>query len=99
MSEQQLLAIVEPAHYLAVAIGIATIVAMVARARKQENASRALRPPRPLSNASIWIPLKNRIFRNLWVASLLSGSAVSAEDVAKLFDEFTPGRSRQGRLL
>jgi hypothetical protein len=36
MSEQQLLAIVEPAHYLAVAIGIATIVAMVARARKQE---------------------------------------------------------------
>jgi hypothetical protein len=31
MSEQQLLAIVEPAHYLAVAIGIATIVAMVAR--------------------------------------------------------------------
>ena len=41
MSEQQLLAIVEPAHYLAVAIGIATIVAMAARARKQENASRA----------------------------------------------------------
>ena len=99
MSEQQLLAIVEPAHYLAVAIGIATIVAMVARARKQENASRALRSPRPLSKASIWIPLKNRIFRNLWIASLLSGSAVSAEDVAKLFDEFTPGRSRQGILL
>ena len=40
MSEQQLFAIVEPTHYLAVAIGIATIVAMVARARNQENASR-----------------------------------------------------------
>jgi hypothetical protein len=49
MSEQQLFAIVEPAHYLAIAIGIATIVAMVARARKQENASRVLRSPRPLS--------------------------------------------------
>ena len=92
MSEQALFAIMEPAHYLAVAIGIATIVAMVARARKQENASRALRSPRPLSKASIWIPLKNRIFRNLWVASLLSGSAVSAYDTAAtwLMNTMTP---------
>ena len=42
MSEQQLLAIDEPAHYLAVAIGIATIVAIVARARNQEDASLSL---------------------------------------------------------
>ena len=92
MSEQQLFAIVEPVHYLAVAIGIATIVAMVARARNQENASRALRSPRPLNKASIWIPLKNRIFRNLWLASLLSGSAVSAYDTAAtwLMNTMTP---------
>ena len=31
---------------------------------------------------SIWISLKNRTFRNLWGASLLSGSAVSAYDMA-----------------
>ena len=89
MSEQQLFAIVEPVHYLAVAIGIATIVAMVARARNQEN---ALRSPRLMSKTSIWIPLKNRIFRNLWVASLLSGSAVSAYDMAAtwLMNTMTP---------
>jgi MFS family permease len=72
-------------HYLVVAIGIATIVAIVARARNQEEASLALKSPRLASKASIWIPLKNRIFRNLWVASLLSGSAVSAFDTAAIW--------------
>ena len=45
-----------------------------------------------MSKTSIWIPLKNRIFRNLWVASLLSGSAVSAYDMAAtwLMNTMTP---------
>jgi MFS family permease len=45
-----------------------------------------------MSKASIWIPLKNQIFRNLWVASLLSGSAVSAYDTAAtwLMNTMTP---------
>ena len=60
MSERQLFAIVEPTHFLAIAIGIATIVAMVARARKEENALGALTSPRLMSKASIWIPLKNQ---------------------------------------
>ncbi|HEY5742951.1 MAG TPA: MFS transporter [Terrimicrobiaceae bacterium] len=34
---------------------------------------------------SIWISLKNRTFRNLWGASLLSGSAVSAYDMAAIW--------------
>ena len=37
---------------------------------------------RLMSNTSIWLPLKNETFRNLWLASLLSGSAVSAYDMA-----------------
>ena len=92
MSERQLFAIVEPTHFLAIAIGIATIVAMVARARKEENALGALTSPRVMSKASIWIPLKTRVFRNLWVASLLSGSAVSAYDTAAtwLMNTMTP---------
>jgi Na+/melibiose symporter-like transporter len=50
------------------------------------------RSPRLMSKASIWIPLKNRMFRNLWVASLLSGSAVSAYDMAAtwLMNTMTP---------
>jgi MFS family permease len=45
-----------------------------------------------MSKVSIWIPLKNRIFRTLWVASLLSGSAVSAYDMAAtwLMNTMTP---------
>ncbi|HEY5743732.1 MAG TPA: MFS transporter [Terrimicrobiaceae bacterium] len=45
-----------------------------------------------LTKASIWIPLRNRTFRNLWVASLLSGSAVSAYDMAAtwLMNTMTP---------
>lgn len=35
-----------------------------------------------MNKVPIWIPLKNQIFRNLWFASLLSGSAVSAYDMA-----------------
>ena len=72
-------------HYLVVAIGIATIVAIIARARNEEEASLALKSPGLASKASISIPLKNRIFRNLWVASLLSGSAVSAFDTAAIW--------------
>ena len=34
------------------------------------------------TKTSIWGPLKNPIFRSLWVASLVSGSAVSAQDTA-----------------
>ena len=45
-----------------------------------------------MSKASIWVPLKNRTFRNLWVASVLSGSAVSAYDMAAtwLMNTMTP---------
>jgi MFS family permease len=45
-----------------------------------------------MSKTSIWIPLKNGMFRNLWVASLLSGSAVSAYDMAAtwLMNTMTP---------
>lgn len=77
-------------HYLAVAIGIATIVAIVARARNLEDAS--LASSRPARKASIWVPLKNQAFRNLWVASLLSGSAMSAHDIATkwLMNTMTP---------
>ena len=77
-------------HYLAVAIGIATIVAIVARARNLEDAS--LASSRPARKASIWVPLKNQAFRNLWVASLLSGSAMSAHDIAAkwLMNTMTP---------
>ena len=58
-------------HYLAVAIGIATIVAIVARARNLEDPS--LASSRPVRKASIWVPLKNQAFRNLWFASFCQG--------------------------
>jgi MFS family permease len=70
-------------HYLAVAIGVATIVVMIARARSDP--SSAVRSPRSGTKASIWNPLKNGIFRNLWIATLLSGSAVSAFDTAAIW--------------
>ena len=34
------------------------------------------------AKTSLWGPLKNPIFRTLWLASLISGSAVSAQDTA-----------------
>jgi MFS family permease len=45
-----------------------------------------------VNNTQIWIPLKNRTFRNLWVVSLLSGSAVSAYNMAAtwLINTMTP---------
>ena len=45
-----------------------------------------------MNNGPIWIPLKNRTFRNLWVAGLLSGSAVSAYNMAAtwLLNTMTP---------
>src|SRR4029450_11460219 len=70
-------------HYLVAAIGIATIVVMIARARS--DAWSAVKSPQLVSKASIWNPLTNRIFRNLWAASLLSGSAVSAFDTAAMW--------------
>jgi MFS family permease len=47
---------------------------------------------RLMSNTSIWIPFKNGTFRNLWLAGLLSGSAVSAYDMAAtwLMNTMTP---------
>jgi MFS family permease len=41
---------------------------------------RQLEPPK--TKTSMWGPLRNPIFRSLWVASLVSGSAVSAQDTA-----------------
>ncbi len=67
-------------HYLIIAIGFATIVAIVARAQNQENTSSGF--SRFGVKTSIWFPLKNRIFRNLWIASLLSGAGVSAFNTA-----------------
>jgi MFS family permease len=45
-----------------------------------------------VNNGPIWFPLKNRAFRNLWVAGLLSGSAVSAYNMAAtwLLNTMTP---------
>ena len=45
-----------------------------------------------MNKATIWIPLKNRTFRNLWVAGLLSGSAFSAYTMAAtwLLNTMTP---------
>jgi MFS family permease len=43
-------------------------------------AQRLVEPPK--TKTSIWGPLKNPIFRSLWLASLVSGSAVSAQDTA-----------------
>jgi hypothetical protein len=74
-------------HYLVVAIGIVTIVAMVAGARNQEDASLALRSPRLARKASIWDPLKNRIFRNfLGRKSLVSERSV--RHGSNLVDEY-----------
>ncbi len=67
-------------HYLIIAIGFATILTIVARAQNQENTSSGL--SRFGVKTSIWIPFKNRIFRNLWLASLLSGAGVSAFNTA-----------------
>src|SRR3984957_6773578 len=35
-----------------------------------------------MTNTSLWIALKNPVFRRLWVASLISGICVSAHDTA-----------------
>src|SRR6202007_2582425 len=35
-----------------------------------------------MSTTSIWISLRNPVFRNLWLASVLSGCCVSAHDMA-----------------
>jgi MFS family permease len=45
-----------------------------------------------VNKPAIWIPLKNRTFRNLWVAGLLSGSAFSAYNMAAtwLLNTMTP---------
>jgi MFS family permease len=79
-----------PLHYLLIAIGFATIVTIVARARNREGAARG--SIRPAGRTSIWIPLRNRIFRYLWFASLLSGIAVSAFNTAAtwLMDTLSP---------
>ena len=43
----------------------------------------AQRPIEPFrTKTSLWGPLKNPIFRSLWLASLISGAAVSAQDTA-----------------
>lgn len=36
----------------------------------------------PQTKTSLWGPLKNPVFRSLWLASLVSGAAVSAQDTA-----------------
>jgi MFS family permease len=45
-----------------------------------------------MTKTSIWSPLKNAVFRALWLASLLSGSAVSAHEMAAtwLINTMTP---------
>lgn len=43
-------------------------------------AQRLIEPPQ--TKTSLWGPLKNPIFRSLWLASLVSGTAVSAQDTA-----------------
>jgi hypothetical protein len=80
----------QPHHYLLIAMGIATIVAILARARNREGASSG--SPRYAGKTSIWIPLKNPVFRYLWLASLLSGITVSAFDTAaiSLMNTLTP---------
>ena len=35
-----------------------------------------------MSTTSIWISLRNPVFRNLWLASVVSGCCVSAHDMA-----------------
>ncbi len=79
-----------PLHYLLIAIGFATIVVIVARARNRDGVSSG--SPRFAGKTSIWIPLNNRVFRNLWLASLLSGIAVSAFNTAAtwLMDTLSP---------
>jgi MFS family permease len=43
-------------------------------------AQRAIEPPQ--TKTSLWEPLKSPVFRSLWLASLVSGTAVSAQDTA-----------------
>ena len=35
-----------------------------------------------MSTTSIWISLRNHVFRSLWIASVVSGCCVSAHDMA-----------------
>src|SRR6516225_5154466 len=61
------------------------------RQRHREHPGQDARPGSPeapsrvepaQAKTSLWGPLKNPIFRTLWLASLISGSAVSAQDTA-----------------
>jgi hypothetical protein len=41
-----------------------------------------LYPASPMSSNSIWVALRNPVFRRLWLASVISGCCVSAHDMA-----------------
>src|SRR6516164_3570490 len=43
-----------------------------------------------VARTSIYLPLRNHIFRSLWIAGLVSSSAVSAHDIGRnVGDEYT----------
>ena len=47
-----------------------------------------------MTNTSLWISLRNRVFRRLWIASVVSGVCVSAHDTAAtwMMNTLTPSK-------